>query len=212
MLSLTFVAIYSLKSILADCSIVSLNKCQDKDAEIQALEKSISSLKDEIYLIETHFSELSCPVIEAQVQQDPDSIDINLWEQGNIEVLQGCWELDWKYEMKRVLTGEIVGVSSWDVCFKGAGSIGTQNLYFEDGDRCINQPILGEFQKVNGSSKLFLDDRTDVTCVNSFIYRRKLSCDLVQGGSYAKCSTSVLERDGTWSDPSPDNVRLSKKK
>lgn len=211
MLSITFLAIYSLKSILTDCSIFSLNECQDKNAEIQALEKSIASLKDEINLIETQFSELTCPVIETQVKRDPANIDINLWEQGNMEVLEGCWELDWEYEMIRVSTGETVGVSSWDVCFGDTGSIGTQNLSFEDGDRCINQPIFGEFQKVNESSTLFLDDRTDVKCINSFIYRRKLSCDLVQGGRHAMCSTSSLQRDGTWSQPSPNDVRLFKK-
>ena len=44
-------------------------------------------------------------------------------------------------------TNEEVDVKSWNICFDEGKSLGKQNLAFEDGLKCIDQPILVNLKK-----------------------------------------------------------------
>ena len=214
-LVLFVLALYSIKTALSDCTIFSKVKCKFDQREILALEEDISRIKQQISSVKNRSSSLECKGIDTASPSDNQSpkIDTSLWAQGDLEVLNGCWNLDWDYKMQDVQTKEIVGVTSWDVCFQNGAQIGVQTLLFEDGERCINQPIKGEFKNVDNQSRLYLDDTKNLSCNSgAVVFHRRMECELMQGGEYAVCATSSKQRDGTWSDFQPNGVRLSRKR
>jgi hypothetical protein len=58
--------------------------------------------------------------------------------QGDVQALEGCWELDSDMVMEVIETGEPIAVRSWDVCFSGDGS-GDQTLVLTEGSRCVGR-------------------------------------------------------------------------
>jgi hypothetical protein len=215
MLLLVFIGLYSTKAVLSDCTIFSRVNCDAQKAELIALEAEISQLKKNISKVQSRISDKKCPKAETptKTEDKPPKIDSSLWQQGNLEVLNGCWTLDWDYKMQKENTGEIVGVSLWDVCFSASSEIGLQTLLLEDGTKCVDRPIKGEFKNVDGISRLFLDDTKDIKCSsNAIVYQRRIECELRQNGDYAMCSSYTLKRDGSWSGLTPNNIRLSRKK
>ena len=214
-LGLIAFALYSIKTVLSDCTVFSKVNCQLENREIISLENEINRIKQLISSVKDNKSSLECTEIASVIARDDQTpkIDTSLWEQGNLEVLNGCWKLDWDYKMREVDTNEIVGVTSWDVCFKSGAEIGIQTLLFEDGERCTEQPIKGEFKNIDDQSKLYLDDTKDVDCDSGgVVFQRRMECELMQDGAYAICATSSKQRDGSWSNFHPNGVRLSRKR
>ena len=214
-LTLLVFALYSIKTVLSDCTIFSKVNCQSDQREIISLEQEISRIKQQISSVKDSQSYLECTEIDTARSSDNRStkIDTSLWAQGNLEVLNGCWNLDWDYKMRELETNEVVGVKSWDVCFKSGKEIGEQNLLFEDGESCIEQPIKGEFEGGNDKTKLFLDDTKDLSCeLGALVFHRRMKCELMKGADYAVCAVSTKQRDGSWSNFRPDAVRLSRNK
>ena len=214
-LSLGVLALYSIKAVLSDCRFFTQVNCQSTLSEIKVLQKDIAILNKQISSMNNHTPPLGCNVNDATVESDGQSlkIDTTLWAQGNLEVLNGCWNLDWDYKMRELETNEVVGVKSWDVCFKSGKEIGEQNLLFEDGESCIEQPIKGEFEGGNDKTKLFLDDTKDLSCeLGALVFHRRMKCELMKGADYAVCAVSTKQRDGSWSNFRPDAVRLSRNK
>ena len=215
MLSLVVFGLYSIKTVLSDCTVFSTVNCQSENRKITSLEKEIKQIKQQISIAQSNSSSLKCTKIDnanTNIDEAP-KIDTSLWEQGDLAVLEGCWKLDWDYEMLNVDTNELVGVTSWDVCFTSGSKIGSQTLLFEDGENCVEQPIMGEFKSINGQSKLHLDDTKDVKCKSgAVVFQRRMECELMQNGDHAMCSTSSLGRDGNWSEFRPKGVRLSRKR
>lgn len=208
-LGLTLLAIFSLKLTLSDCTFLGQNKCNANistkiilDEEIKKLNLEMENLKSEIY-------DLKCPPAEITVPKGPDrKIDAPLWNQGKIESLNGCWSLDWDYEMQEVLTGQIIGVRDWKICFEGGESEGSQSLIFDDSISCVDQIISGKFSKAAKVTKLHLDDQNDLKCSNNVqVLRRQLICSLVSDASHAMCDSRHIS-EGNWSDFTKNNVRL----
>ena len=214
MLSLVVLGLYSIKTVLSDCTIFSKVNCQSENRKIVALEEEINRIKQQISTARSNSSSLKCTEIDTANtnKNEVPKIDTSLWEQGDLAVLNGCWKLDWDYEMLNVDTNEFVGVTSWDVCFTSGSKMGSQTLLFENGENCVEQPIMGEFKSINGQSKLHLDDTKDVECKSAVVFQRRMECELMQNGGYAMCSNSSLQRDGSWSEFRPKSVRLSRKK
>ena len=214
-LTLFVLAIYSIKTVLSDCTIFSKVNCQSEQSEIISIEKEISRIKQQISSVKDRQSLLECKEIDTASSSDSQStkIDTSLWAQGNLKVLNGCWNLDWDYTLREAGTNKIVRVTSWDVCFKSGSEIGVQTLLFEDGANCIEQPIRGEFKNINDQSKLYLDDSKDVDCnLGRVVFQRRMECELIQNADYAECAISTLQRDGSWSDFQANGVRLSRKR
>jgi len=215
MLSLVVFGLYSIKTILSDCTIFSKVKCQFENREIIALEEEISRIKRQISAAQDDKSSLKCTEIESASNNNGEvpKINTSLWKQGDLEALNGCWKLDWDYKMRDLDTNEIVGVTSWNVCFNSRSEFGIQTLLFENGQNCVDQPIKGEFRNINKQSKLYLDDTKDVECNSgAVVLQRRMECELMQSGDYAMCSTSSMQRDGSWSEFHHNGVRLSRKK
>ena len=215
MLSLVVFGLYSIKTVLSDCTIFSKVNCQSENRKISALEEEINQIKQQISTAQSNSSSLKCTEINTantNIDEAP-KIDTSLWEQGDLAVLKGCWKLDWDYKMRDLDTNEIVGVTSWNVCFNSRSEFGIQTLLFENGQNCVDQPIKGEFRNINKQSKLYLDDTKDVECNSgAVVLQRRMECELMQSGDYAMCSTSSMQRDGSWSEFHHNGVRLSRKK
>jgi hypothetical protein len=208
-LGLILMSMFSLKLVLSDCTFLSTSNCKVNhstkmvwDEEIKELDLEIESLKNEI-------QDLECPPAEIKIPESTDvKIDAPLWNQGKIESLNGCWSLDWDYEMQEVDSGRIVGVKDWKICFKGGESKGHQHLVFEDLISCEDQIISGKFSKAAGVTKLHLDDQTNLKCDNNVrVLRRQLVCFLADDASHAMCDTRSLSEE-SWSDFTKNNVRL----
>ena len=212
-LMLSFLSLYVLKVALSDCTVFANDNCLNVAKRSANLRQEIATLQESIQRLEKSVSMLECPTV-TQFENEPiEKIDEPLWKQANIEALSGCWALDWKYEMKEVDTGKVVGVREWKVCFDQGEGLGKQTLIFEDKVNCIDQPIKGSFINDTDKVKLLLDDTKDVSCEEGrFIYHRKLSCELATDASHAMCSGTSLQRDGTWSSGLENNVRLARSK
>ena len=212
LLSLTLISIIALKLVLSDCGFLSSRVCNENKIQNQSLSTEIDDLKANIATLRREITKIKCVPNQASKNDAPKEvlIDETLWSEGKVEVLDGCWVLDWDYKMRRVSTGEVVGVKKWSVCFNSSQDIGVQDLVFDDGDLCISQPVKGSFSYENDKNLLILDDITDVKCETSFIYRRQLQCELALDASYAMCDTRTLNRDKSWSDYSQNNVKLKR--
>jgi len=209
-LTLTFFALFTLKITLSDCNVFFSGNCEETKNISQELKNEISHLEQKIKDLKQTTEKLECPpLIQASSEEQIEKIDQPLWSEGNIKALDGCWNLDWDYKMREEETGRIVGVKEWTVCFDEKSSMGSQTLIFEDSTECNNQPIEAKFEVNSDRTILLLDDKANVSCTEgSFIYRRKLSCDLALDASHAMCASSTLQRNGSWSDVENDTVRL----
>lgn len=213
LLALTFMAIFSLKIILSKCTFFGSQDCFSMSKSSEELRMEISELQKAIYNIEQSVSNLECPVESPLSNETAEKINVPLWTEGNLEVLSGCWVLDWDYKMLEEDTLEVKSIKDWEVCFANGQNIGKQSLSFEDDTKCSNKPITGEFKKRQNKTILVLDDTKDIECTNQVVvYHRKLSCELAQNATHAMCSGSNLQRDGTWSKVAPNIVRLERSK
>jgi hypothetical protein len=215
MLLLIVLGLYSVKTALSDCTIFSRVNCRAQNGEISSVKIDIARLEEQIDQLLKSNSSLECPQLEVANTNTAKApkIDSSLWEKGDLEVLTGCWSLDWDYSMRRVKTGEIIGVESWSVCFKSGSESGSQTLIFDDGTSCAQKPIRGDFKTSNGQSKLYLDDITNLECTGStLVYQRRMECELVKSDEYAMCAESQLNPDGSWTELGASTVRLSRSK
>ena len=217
LLALTLVALVALKLALSDCNFLNRHACNEKALQDKKLTNEINELRARAATLKDDISKIECkpesapveaPVIETPVKDIP--IDETLWNEGKIEALSGCWVLDWDYKMTVVGTGRVVGVKKWRVCFNAKGNTGIQNLDFDDGVKCINQPIKGSFLTTNNRSTLTLDDTKDVECSNAHIIRRQLKCELAKDSSYAMCASRTLGSNDIWDDYKKNAVRLKR--
>ena len=215
LLSLAAFGLYTTKSVLSDCTIFSKVNCRAEKSQVAVLVGEIVDIQRQVDQLLKSNSSLECPKPEVvnTSQDNAPKIDSSLWDKGDLEVLTGCWSLDWDYKMRREKTGEIVGVESWKVCFKSGFEAGSQTLIFEDGTSCIQRPIRGDFKSISGQSKLYLDDTKNVECSRgTYVYHRRMECELVQSDNHAMCAISQLESDGSWSELGANTVRLSRSK
>ena len=117
LLSIAAFGLYATKAVLSDCTIFSKVNCSAEKNQIASVNNDIVGIQRQIDLLRSGNSNLECPQIEVPNanQSDAPKIDSSLWEKGDLEVLAGCWNLDWDYEMYRENTGEAIGVASWNV-------------------------------------------------------------------------------------------------
>ena len=91
MLSLVVFGLYSIKTVLSDCTIFSTVNCQSENRKISALEKEINQIKQQISIAQSNSSSLKCTKIDnanTNIDEAP-KIDTSLWEQGDLAVLEG---------------------------------------------------------------------------------------------------------------------------
>ena len=122
--------------------------------------------------------------------EPPRDIDQERWDDRDISLLEGCWDLDSNFETVSS-GGERYPVQSWSMCFDANGN-GTQNFRaFRDRIPCSG-PVRGAFDP---DGRLSIDFVTDAQCRGrGRILRREATCELTQEGR-ARCS-SIRGSDG----------------
>lgn len=121
-------------------------------------------------------------------EPEPPSIEDAI-RRGDVQALEGCWELDSDYQLEDEQTGEVFGARAWEVCFSDDGS-GDQTLSVTEGSLCQS--------RVNASfpdlSTVTFRDATDLRCRGGrwgFVYARSTTCQLGDDGK-AQCITNDI--------------------
>ena len=149
------------------------------EAEIVALQRRVAALPQ-------------CPMQQAAAPAR--DIQQERWEQRDIGLLEGCWQLDSDYTMRRVGSDQTVRVQDWQMCFDARGR-GEQTQVFTDGTRCAG-PTQAAFA---ADGQLAITEAANVPCRNGFIdfiYRRNARCVLTDDGR-ARCSVVHPELSGS---------------
>lgn len=148
-------------------------------AEREALEAHIIHLQRRLARRECS---MVLPFPIGQVEA-PKAIDTEAWENRDVSLLDGCWELDSDLSFLNRVTGEIRAAQTWKMCFDGAGN-GTQNLSLDGGGVCTSDQVSAAF---DDAGNLVVQDNSDIQCSDStYIYERIITCQLADDGT-ASC-------------------------
>ena len=126
---------------------------------------------------------------EDQAVPDPNAEDEQIgeedWDEQDISLLDGCWDLATNYSITRTDTGEVFNTENWQMCFDENG-YGTQRLAFDEGGLVCEGDVRAQFGQ-NG--QLIVVDQGNVPCNNgTAIDRRILNCQRLPDGT-AACET-----------------------
>jgi hypothetical protein len=112
----------------------------------------------------------------------PSAIDPDAWEDRDVSLLNGCWELDSDLRFIDDLTQELRATDAWTMCFDAAGN-GSQILSLDGVISCTSDKVSAAF---DAAGELIVRDNANVQCSdNSFIYERVISCALADDGTAA---------------------------
>ncbi|MCH9747894.1 MAG: hypothetical protein K0U57_07715 [Alphaproteobacteria bacterium] len=220
-LALTLFATISIKSMLSDCSFFRSDTCDAELADKKTLLADIKKTEKEIEDLQNKISEIECEdesiyenIAEPEKEEIEPAIDAPLWNEGNLNALEGCWDLAWDYSMTLSSTGQKVKVLSWGMCFENSSELGRQTVEFDNGTVCQDKPIKAEFNKTGSSVKLLLSDTRNVQCTNNtYIVERRALCVLSEDAMYADCKTIHIDDLGRWPPyPANINVKLVRRK
>lgn len=180
--------IFSLNFSLGSCddTEIILESRQSKLSEINLIEDRINELEKELLSIDCPSEKVSAL---SEPLSEPNSINIEEWNQKKISTLKNCWELVGdNYEVSDIDDPEDITVyHTWKLCFDEKGN-GKQSL-ISTSNTC-ESAVLAEFSD-DGSLKIL--DNENVSCSDdSFIYRREMSCSLDNSGK-AKCGAYQAE-------------------
>lgn len=109
---------------------------------------------------------------------DPRGLDRETFENRDIAVLEGCWDLDSSYRGRDIATGQVTDYNRWRMCFDASGR-GTQTMQGTDGSTCQG-PAEGRF---DDQGRLIIDDGAPLPCSDgSVFFRRVTTCQLDDTG------------------------------
>lgn len=132
----------------------------------------------------------------ADLPSDPDGLNRETFENRDIAVLEGCWDLDSDYQTQNVNTGRVTDYNRWHMCFDDSGR-GTQTMQGTDGTTCQG-PVEGRF---DNDGRLMIDDGAPLPCSNgSQIFRRVTTCQLDDTGRADCFSEQPFDNRGGTSD------------
>ena len=169
------------------------------DSRLEAALGRQAILESQVTALETRLARLECPPArpqppEPEPEPEPEpqvGMDAEQWEEQDIQMLEGCWQLDSHYQTQDVQTGAVSTVASWNMCFDADG-VGSQTLQFDNGKTCRS----GTTARFNAAGQLEIRDNSNVNCSDrSYIYQRVMTCDLQPDGT-ASCQSRQPSRDG----------------
>lgn len=161
------------------------------EAEIAALQRRVAALPACAPVVAAVEPEPEPAPQPARQPQPPRGIDQDRWNDRDVSLLEGCWNLDSQLSIRDVSTNRASPVQSWKMCFDARG-VGRQTLVFTNGQRCEG-PVTGSFAS---SGALQVDDGSDLSCSGGFtIFRRVGTCTLNRNGTAACTSTQPSQRN-----------------
>lgn len=121
----------------------------------------------------------------------PSGLDPDAFDEKDISVMEGCWQLSSNYSVREINTGRITRFKYWRICFDKNGN-GTETMRSTDGVRCQGR-IKG---RIPGNGKLTMREPGNLQCDNdSSIFRRDITCTIDKNGA-AQCDTYQPETQG----------------
>lgn len=122
--------------------------------------------------------------------ETPSGLDPDAFDDGDIAVMEGCWELSSRYNVRDIRTGKITSFRHWQICFDARGN-GREVMRATDGTRCQGQ-LRGQLS----GGRLSMREPGNLQCDNgSEIFRRDITCGLDARGN-ANCDTFQPEING----------------
>lgn len=165
-----------------------------RDARLAVLEDERADLRRAISLLERELARQQCvaeapPPPELPPQVPEDGFDREGFENRDVAILEGCWQLDSDYSTVNIQTGAVTRYNEWQMCFDAQGT-GYQVMRSPDGTTCQSS-VTGAF---NTRGELTIDDLDRVPCTNGTgIFRRETICTLDEQGR-ANCASRHPER------------------
>lgn len=123
--------------------------------------------------------------------ETPSGLAPDAFDNTDISVMEGCWELSSNYSVRDINTGRITRFRYWRICFDANGN-GTEQMRSTDGVRC-DGTLKG---RMRGNGTLTMREPGNLQCDNgSSIFRRDVTCKLDSRGN-ANCDTHQPETNG----------------
>ena len=124
--------------------------------------------------------------------KSPSGLAPDAFDNKDISVMEGCWQLSSNYAVREINTGEITRFKYWRICFDRNGN-GTEIMRSTNGVRCEGR-LKG---RMPGNGKLTMREPGNLQCDNdSSIFRRDITCTLDDRGT-AQCNTYQPETQGS---------------
>lgn len=171
-------------------------------ADLVAALRQSADLRARIQRLEANLSRVQCaadppplppppPPPEPPKPRTPSGLAPDAFDQRDISVMEGCWQLSSNYAVREINTGEITQFRNWRICFDANGR-GTQVMRSTNGVRCEGR-ISG---RIPGNGQLTMREPGNLRCDNgSSIFRRDITCRLDNAGN-AQCDTYQPETNG----------------
>jgi hypothetical protein len=141
------------------------------------------SLEAQIADFQRHLAQRECtPASFPPRAEAPSAIDPDAWEDRDVSLLEGCWELNSDLRFIDDVTEEVRAADAWTMCFDSAGN-GSQTLSLNGVISCTSDKVSAAF---DAAGELIVRDNGNVQCAdNSFIYERVINCALAGDGTAA---------------------------
>lgn len=170
---------------------------------LAALDAENAALNDQILALERELQRYQCTAQYDEpepltlppppVEERADRIDEDAWNDRDIGLLEGCWDLDSQFSTTNRQTGRVTNYNEWQMCFDQAGR-GREVLRATGGATCEG-PISGRF---NADGQLAIEEPANLRCSDGGgIYRMTSLCDLNPDGT-ASCNVTHPEIGGSF--------------
>lgn len=121
----------------------------------------------------------------------PSGLAPDAFDNGDISVMEGCWQLSSDYAVRDINTRRITRFRYWQICFDRNGN-GTEIMRSTNGVRCEGR-LTG---RMRGNGTLTMREPGNLQCSDgSSIFRRDVTCSLDSRGN-ANCDTHQPETNG----------------
>ncbi|MBT3143072.1 hypothetical protein DS909_18585 [Phaeobacter gallaeciensis] len=181
-----------------------LGKCEQPLAASVVLAQSQAdqdaiALTQRIQSLEQRLARLQCkadpppppPPPPPPKPKTPSGLKPDAFDEADISVMEGCWELSSDYAVREINTGQITRFKYWRICFDKNGR-GTEQMRSTNGVRC-NGRLTG---RMPGNGVLTMREPGNLKCDNdSSIFRRDITCRIDSRGR-ANCDTYQPETNG----------------
>ena len=211
-----FVFLLGAKLILSQCDknasgdCITLLDAVELASEISILRQKLAEERKALTLTCKEEEDVEIESAEGAVE-----ISIEEWNAGDVNVLKGCWQLEYDYTMYYNRdASRPVDLIEWRFCLSEYGEQAVQNLKFEDESICMNQPLFYNFIDIHGQAELELSDHQDVPCTrrgkpSGTVIERNLRCKLDETAQFARCRSRTYEND-EWSQFGDYSIILRK--
>lgn len=207
--------LFSARMILPACGVTvqwfdwTVDYCPHKrthfkeDAEIEVNRNS--ELLALIRQLDRELADHNCAVIyddQVIVPLDPDAADFAedssnqlLFEDQDIAVLEGCWQLEQSLTFENLDTSEETLFDDWQMCFDENGQ-GQQTMSSADRTITCADDAPGTF---DGSGLLVISESQNLQCSDgSYIYRRDINCTIDDEGFLScRARQPEINREGS---------------